>query len=64
MKLEEYLLTEIFPNNKICLLWFDESKMNSKEFHRKEFNKIEKEFLEMEVMDTKNEDDCKEIWIR
>lgn len=62
VNLKDYLSQNKCDN--ICLLWFGERGINSREYNKKDFKNIENDFLSMEVMEVNDEEDCKEIWIR
>lgn len=61
------LLRDYLKNGKIkqdiALLFFEGDELECKEYSYKNFKNIPKEYLTSEVMDTKDEEDCLEIWI-
>lgn len=62
MTLKEYLLEQ--PYEQIALLWFEGGQIKCEEYGLNDYDKIDKELLQMEFMESNDEEDCKEIWIR
>jgi hypothetical protein len=62
MTLKEYLLEQ--PYEQIALLWFEGGQIRCEEYGLNDYDKIDKELLQMEFMESNDEEDCKEIWIR
>jgi hypothetical protein len=62
MTLKEYLLEQ--PYERIALLWFEGGQIRCEEYGLNDYDKINKELLQMEFMESNDEEDCKEIWIR
>lgn len=62
MTLKEYLLEQ--PYERIALLWFEGGQIRCEEYGLNDYDKIDKELLQMEFMESNDEEDCKEIWIR
>lgn len=62
MTLKEYLLEQ--PYEQIALLWFGRGQIRCKEYGINDYDRIDKELLQMEFMECNDEEDCKEIWIR
>lgn len=62
MTLKEYLLEQ--PYEQIALLWFEGGQIRCEEYGLNDYDKINKELLQMEFMESNDEEDCKEIWIR
>ena len=62
MTLKEYLKDNSgLP--RICILTFDGDSIDSHEYDNDRFCNIKDEFLNSEVMDTKKEEDCMEVWV-
>lgn len=62
MTLKEYLLER--PYEQIALLWFEGGQIRCKECGVNDYDKICEELLQMEFMESNDEEDCREIWIR
>ena len=62
MTLKEYLLEQ--PYEQIALLWFEGGQIRCKEYGINDYDKMDEEVLQMEVMEGEEEEECKEIWIR
>lgn len=62
MNLRDYL-SQPLEKTKFSLLWLDEKGEIECEFYNNK-QYIKKEFLTMEVMETNEQDDFMEIWLR
>lgn len=62
MTLQEYLLEQ--PYERIALLWFEGGQIRCEEYGPNDYDKIDEELLQMEFMESNDEEDYKEIWIR
>lgn len=62
MTLKEYLLEH--PHEQIALLWFEGGETKCKEYGLNDYDKIDEELSQMEFMESNDEEDCREIWIR
>ena len=63
MTLREYIKDSSPPRIAILILQ-DDGGIISIEYDRTEYEEINKELIDREVMETKEEDDCIEIWVR
>ena len=63
MTLREYIKDSSPPRIAILILQDDDSIL-SIEYDKTEYEDISKELMEREVMDTNNEEDLIEVWVR
>ena len=63
MTLREYIKDSSPPRIAILILQDDDSVL-SIEYDKTEYEEINKELMEREVMDTSDEDDLVEVWLR
>ena len=62
MTLREYIKDSSPPRIAILILQ-DDDGIISIEYDKTEYEEINKELIDREVMETKEEDDCIEVWI-
>ena len=63
MTLREYIKDSRPPRIAILILQDDDSVL-SIEYDKTEYEEINNELMDREVMETNDEDDCIEIWVR
>lgn len=62
MTLKNYLIKQ--PYKQIALLYFKGGKIKCEEYGINDYDKIRNELLQMEFMESNEEEDCEEIWIK